>query len=224
MGVPVSRVVRQVVTEHAPQERELLDAVERMTPRDRRRHLETSRERRQEPSTVDFGLEVVVPLVTPVLWLVLTEAARETAATAVRASAQAARSRWRRFRGRGREPEGEPEITLPLSAEQLGVVRDAVLTQCVETGLSAARATAIANAVFYALSTSAGREESSGQGESGRASAAAAWPPDRTRSPSAASASWPRRRTGTWRCRWRCTTSSVPEGRGRRGRARDRAC
>ena len=139
MGVPVSRVVRQVVTEHAPQEhapqeRELLDAVERMTPRDRRRHLETSRERSrersQEPSTVGFGLEVVVPLVTPVLWLVLTEAARETAATAMRASAQAARSRRRRFRGRGREPEGEPEITLPLSAEQLGVVRDAVLTQC----------------------------------------------------------------------------------------------
>ncbi|MEV5339709.1 hypothetical protein AB0K93_14640 [Streptomyces sp. NPDC052676] len=169
MGVPVSRVVRQVVTEHAPQERELLDAVERMTPRARRRHLEASRERRQEPSTVDFGLEVVVPLVTPVLWLVLTEAARETAATAVRASAQAARSGWRRFRGRGREPEGEPEITLPLSAEQLGVVREAVLTQCVETGLSAARATAIANAVFYELSTSAGREEPSGQGESGRA-------------------------------------------------------
>ncbi|MEV5321939.1 hypothetical protein AB0K92_30575 [Streptomyces sp. NPDC052687] len=162
MGVPVSRVIRPVVSEHAPGERDLLDAVEGMTPRDRRRHL-AEMGRAPSTSTVDFGLEVVVPLVTPVLWLVLTETAREAAATAVRASAQAARSRWRRWRGRA--PEDEPEIPLPLSAEQLGVVREAVLTQCVETGLSPDRATAIANAVFYELSTATGREDPSGQDE-----------------------------------------------------------
>ncbi|QIJ63483.1 hypothetical protein [Streptomyces sp. JB150] len=134
MGVPVSRVVRQVASEHAPGERDLLDAVEGMTPRDRRRHLAKMR-RAPSTSTVEFGLEVVVPLVTPVLWLVLTEAARGAAATAVRASAQAARSRWRRWRGRA--PEDEPELPLPLSAEQPGVVREAVLTRCVGQGGSA---------------------------------------------------------------------------------------
>ncbi|QYX79041.1 hypothetical protein [Streptomyces akebiae] len=113
------------------------------------------------PSTLDYGLDVVVPLVTPVLWLVLTEAARETAASAVRASAQAVRSRWQRLRGR--EPESEPEITLPLSAEQLDVVREAVLTQCAQAGLSTARATAIANAVFHQLSTPVDRDATSAE-------------------------------------------------------------
>ncbi|MET9830976.1 hypothetical protein ABZ078_17090 [Streptomyces sp. NPDC006385] len=162
MAVPVSRVVRHVVSEHAPEELVLLDSVEGMEPGRRRRHLAAmGRDRRESPSTLDYGLDVVVPLVTPVLWLVLTEAARETAASAVRASAQAVRSRWQRLRGR--EPEGEPEITLPLSAQQLGAVRDAVLTQCLETGLSAGRATAIANAVFHELSTAEGRDEAVGQ-------------------------------------------------------------
>jgi hypothetical protein len=157
MAVAVGRVVRHVITEHAPEELVLLESVERMDPGTRRRHLAAmGGRRRKPPSTLDYGLDVVVPLVTPVLWLVLTEAARETAASAVRASAQAMRSRWQRLRGR--EPEGEPEIMVPLSAEQLGLVREAVLTQCVAAGLGTARATAVANAVFHQLSTSGDRD------------------------------------------------------------------
>ncbi|MGV4927637.1 hypothetical protein K2224_28760 (plasmid) [Streptomyces sp. BHT-5-2] len=161
MAVLVSHVVRKVIAEHVHEERVLLDAVEQMDPATRTRHLTGGRERNE---TLGYGLDVVMPLVTSVLWLALTELAQETAKSAVQSTTRVVQARWQRFRRR--ERQAEPEIIVPLSAQQIGLVREKVLVQCTQAGLNTARATVVANAVFHELSTysSAGDSSSPGGG------------------------------------------------------------
>lgn len=151
MAIEVRIVVRNIIAEHAPEELILLDAAEHLDPAARTRQLTPGGGSRE---TLGYGLETAAALILPVLWLVLTELARQTAQTAGESAAEGLRGWWReRRRGRaGSAAEDEPVIVPPLSAEQLGLVRQRVLDQCAQAGIGTARATAVANAVFHELS------------------------------------------------------------------------
>lgn len=72
----VADLVRDIVAEEAPRELPVAEGLRRLGDDGAVRRL-TRRRRRREP--LGFGLGEVVPLVTPVLWVVLDEAVRRSA-------------------------------------------------------------------------------------------------------------------------------------------------
>jgi hypothetical protein len=68
--VPISRVVREVVEEVAPDETPIVDQLEGSSNSRAVRRLER-RSKRSEP--LAFGVEDLIPLVAPVVWIVLTK-------------------------------------------------------------------------------------------------------------------------------------------------------
>ncbi|WP_370261997.1 hypothetical protein [Streptomyces sp. V4I8] len=147
MATEVRHVVRNVIAEHAPEELVLLDAAEQVPPAARNKRLAPGNSTRE---ALGFGLEVATALVVPILWLVLTELARQTAQTVAESTTEGVRGWWRGRRNRRGGTE-EPTIVPPLSREQISLVRGKVLDQCAEAGIEPGRATAIANAVFHEL-------------------------------------------------------------------------
>lgn len=154
MATEVRHVVRNVIAEHAPEELVLLDAAEQLPPAARNKQLAPGHSTRE---ALGFGLEVATALVVPILWLVLTELARQTAQTVAESTTEGVRGWWRGRRSRkgGLGATEEPAIVPPLSTEQISLVRGKVLDQCTGAGIDPARATAIANAVFHELSVHA---------------------------------------------------------------------
>lgn len=147
MATEVRHVVRNVIADHAPEELVLLDAAEQVPPAVRNKRLAPGNSTRE---ALGFGLEVATALVVPILWLVLTELARQTAQTVAESTTEGVRGWWRGRRNRRGGTE-EPTIVPPLSREQISLVRGKVLDQCAEAGIEPGRATAIANAVFHEL-------------------------------------------------------------------------
>lgn len=127
-SVKVRDVVREVVGRVAPEELPLVDGLARSDDATVVRRL-SGRGRRREP--LGFGLGEIVALVTPVVWLVLNEAAQRAAAAAVDGAGKGAKRFLRKV---FRRPS--PPVTLPaLTPEQIAEVRGRLLEAAKKQGL-----------------------------------------------------------------------------------------
>ncbi|WP_432955949.1 hypothetical protein [Micromonospora haikouensis] len=142
----VRDAVRDVVSEVAPDELLLVNALRRLDDDSAVRRLSHIRQRR-EP--LGFGLAEVAVLVTPVVWIALDEVVRMS----VEAGVQRTRSRvgsWLRARlGRGAPPRSMPVLT----GEQLRAVRDRIRELAVAGGTEPEAAAVLADRVVARLAT-----------------------------------------------------------------------
>lgn len=143
-GAAVRDVVRAVVAEVAPEELALVDGlrgfdddtvVTRLTAR------------RGGGDALGFGLEEVVCLVTPVLWVALDECARRVVGGAVDRFSPGAGRRIGRVLRRRTVPLAVPA----LNDEQVAEVRRRILELSAQTGVEAARAEVLADRVALRL-------------------------------------------------------------------------
>jgi hypothetical protein len=138
-------VVRDVVSEIAPEELVLLDASAALDDAQVARLLE----RRNREG---FGMGDGVELTTPVVWLVVNEAAHQSV-DAVTDSAV-----WRDMRSVVRRlfrRRTAPVVVPPLTLDQLDEVSRSVLLAAAQRGLSEQRAQVIAHAVVARLALGA---------------------------------------------------------------------
>ncbi|MFD5396548.1 hypothetical protein ACFWJW_20270 [Streptomyces sp. NPDC127097] len=150
MGLAVRQVVCDVVAETASEELPLIEGMRDLDDAAVDRAL-LRRGRRREP--LGFGLELVVALVTPVLWAVLAELAKQTLSTVGEGAAPRLRNRVRRLFRRSGDPT---PLQLPtLSQEQIVQVRDTVLERCTAAGVEDPRALAVADGVAARLALDA---------------------------------------------------------------------
>lgn len=147
VGVWVRDVVREVVTETAPEELLLMNDLARFDDAAVVRRLRR-RGGRREP--LGFGLSEIAALVTPVVWLVLDQMAKKAAGTAVDGMATGAKAVLHAVFRRKSAPVAIP----PLTPGQLAEVRKRVLETAAHRGLEQERATAIADAVVARLALS----------------------------------------------------------------------
>ncbi len=159
-GSLVRDVVRAVVTKVAPEE---LPVVAGLAEFDDATVVRRLGRRRQAREPLGFGVGELVVVVTPVVWLVVDQAAKKIAGAAVDGTAKGARAVLRRlFRRRS-----APVVVPPLTREQLREVRQQVLEATWERGLSDKRATAVADAVVARLAL--GESGSAAEGPEGTA-------------------------------------------------------
>ncbi|WP_432924996.1 hypothetical protein ACQPZZ_31300 [Microbispora sp. CA-135349] len=143
-AVLVRDVVRRVVADCAPEETVVVEGLLRYSDAE---VLSRLRRRRHTRDPLGFGLNDIVPLVAPLLWLTLESARQKLADAAVKQAARGSVSLWRRIRRR----KAKPEIIPPLTREQLAMVRQMVLDAAAEAGLPARRAKQLADNVSAAL-------------------------------------------------------------------------
>ncbi|WP_194894347.1 hypothetical protein [Catenulispora pinisilvae] len=144
MGSTVYEVVRDVVAQAAPEEAVLVVALGRLDQRQVARLLRG----RHRDERVGFGLEGVLAVVTPVVWIVVDEASRTAASAATRGLGAKLRVLMRRFlRRRPRLPAEVPA----LSAEQLDAVHSRILDAAHAAGLKDATAVRLADHVLARL-------------------------------------------------------------------------
>jgi hypothetical protein len=157
----VGDVVRDVVADAAPEELPLVEGLSRFDDETVVRRL-TRRSRPREP--LGFGLDEVAVLVTPVVWIVVEEAARRVVDSAVTGAAKGLRARLRRLLGRRATPLTVPQLT----REQIVEVQQRVLELAGQNGLEQERAAMLANLLGARLSPQvSGSEESSHTSRSG---------------------------------------------------------
>ncbi|MEU8680364.1 hypothetical protein [Streptomyces sp. NPDC048611] len=150
MGLAVRQVVCDVVAEAADEE---LPLIEGMQDLDDAAVDHTLMRRGRSREALGFGLEMTVALVTPVLWAVLAELAKQTLAKVSEGAAPRLRGR---VRGLFRRTRGTTPLHLPpLSQEQIVHVREAVLERCTAAGVEGARALAVADGVAARLALDA---------------------------------------------------------------------
>jgi hypothetical protein len=127
---------------------------------------------RQDP--LGFGLDQAVALVTPVVWLAVSEAVRRLGGDVAGGVAEWVKTTARKVLRR----RVAPTIVPPLTREQLAMVWQLVLEMAEHRGLSKQRASVIADAVVARLALAApGSDVSSdlvASGDSGGGDAGAA--------------------------------------------------
>ncbi|WP_205862671.1 hypothetical protein [Planosporangium thailandense] len=141
---PVRDVVREVVSDAAPDELLLVEGLCRSDDESVAARL-AARDRSDEP--LGFGLGEIAALVTPVVWIALDEAARKATGAAVGGVGRRLRVWLRRIFRR-------PAVTRtipPLTPDQLEAVRLRVLELSTESGMAPAAATALAERVVARL-------------------------------------------------------------------------
>lgn len=142
----VRDVVRDVLAETAPEEVPLYEALNSRFDDDRVVRLLSRRTRRREP--LGFGLNDLVPLAMPVVWLALDEVARR----GVEAAADSVTSRLRAgIRRIFRRTRAAPRTVPALTREQIAAVRQRVLEKADEAGIRGERAVALADGVIARL-------------------------------------------------------------------------
>ncbi|WP_345603143.1 hypothetical protein [Pseudonocardia adelaidensis] len=148
-GMRVRDVVRDVVAEVAPEESAVVQGLARFDDDTVVRRLARSGGRR-EP--LGFGVGEIAALVTPVVWLVVDEAAKRAAESAVDGAARGTKALLRRVMRRPAAPVVVPALT----REQLREVRQQVRETAEQRGLEPERAAAIADAVVVRMALAAG--------------------------------------------------------------------
>lgn len=142
----VRDVVRGVLAETAPEELPLFEALNNRFDDDRVVRLLSRRTRPREP--LGFGLNELVPLAMPVVWLALNEVARRAVGAATESVTSRLRATLRRiFRRKRAAPRTVPVLT----REQIATVRQRVLEKADEAGISRERAVALAEGVVARL-------------------------------------------------------------------------
>lgn len=150
--VAVGDIVRDVIAEAAPAELPVADGLRKLGPGTVRRRL---RRRRLSRDPVGFGLNVIVPLMTPVAWIAVDELVRrvvdDTSGGLARRLGRALRTLARRVTHR---PQAEVTVTAavpPLSHAQLLGVRRRVLELAPKYYLTPEDAEALADRVVAQL-------------------------------------------------------------------------
>ncbi|MFI0467975.1 hypothetical protein ACH347_28175 [Saccharopolyspora sp. 5N102] len=147
-GTRVRDAVRAIVAEVAPEELPLVDGLRRFDDEAAVARLARGGNAR-EP--LGFGLEEIVALVTPVVWIVLDEAVRKAVGDAVDGASGGLRKAWRKVTRRSSEPLSVPALT----TEQIADVRRRVFEMAEKTGLDPERAEVLADRVVAQLALSA---------------------------------------------------------------------
>ncbi|NLU65948.1 hypothetical protein [Streptomyces sp. HNM0574] len=140
----VRDVVRAVVTDTAAEELPLVDALSVYDDATVVRRL-GRRKPRRDP--LGFGLGEIAVLVTPVVWLVLDQAARQFTDLAVQTGLARVRALFDRLRRRPSPPVLVPALT----REQLAEVHRRVRESAQQKGLDAERAASVADSVIARL-------------------------------------------------------------------------
>ncbi|WP_063759293.1 hypothetical protein [Streptomyces scopuliridis] len=147
--VRVRDVVRDVVAEVAPEESSVIAGLAQFDDAAVVRLLKQKGNGRREP--LGFGLGEIAVMATPVVWLVVDQAARQIGSVAADGATVGARSLVRRILRRR-----SAEVTVPsLAPEQLAEVHRQVLEAATRRGLERERAEVLADAVVARLTLSA---------------------------------------------------------------------
>lgn len=150
-------MVRDVVAAVAAEELPVIDGLTQFDDAVVVRRL-GGRARSREP--LGFGLGEIAVLVTPVVWLVLDQVAKQVADAAMNGAARGTRVLLRKVFGRRAAPVTVP----PLTAEQLGEVRSRILETAARRGLDPQLALAIADTVVARLASIPPGEDGQGFG------------------------------------------------------------
>lgn len=137
-------MVRAVVAQVAADELVLVDELSRV---DDKAAVRLLRHRRRREPSLGYGLAEVATLVTPVVWLSLSEAARRIGASAGDGAAAGGRALFRKLLRR----KAPPAVIAKPTAEQRAMIHRIVLDAGVTRGLSQQRAATIADAVYTQL-------------------------------------------------------------------------
>ncbi|MFK0260252.1 hypothetical protein ACIQU1_02760 [Streptomyces angustmyceticus] len=148
--VYVRDLVREVVAEHAAHELPLVDSLRRL---DDDEVVRTLGRRGQKREPLGFGYAEVAALVTPVVWLVLDQAARRAVDTATESLLTRGRSGMRRMLRRA--PAPPQRVPVELDPAELALVRAQILERAAERGIEAREAEALADGVVARLATAA---------------------------------------------------------------------
>ncbi|KOT88633.1 hypothetical protein ADK86_31925 [Streptomyces sp. NRRL F-5755] len=118
----------------------------------------TGRGRKREP--LGFGYAELTALVTPVVWLVLDQAARRTVDAAMESVTARGRAGMRRLFRRTRTPAAPaPDRVLAgLDPAELALVRRHILERAAERGIDAREAEALADGVVARIATAGGEQ------------------------------------------------------------------
>ncbi|MFE4535237.1 hypothetical protein ACFRKB_09170 [Streptomyces scopuliridis] len=158
--VRVRDVVRDVVAEVAPEELSVIAGLAQFDDAAVVRMLKRQGNGRREP--LGFGLGEIAVMATPVVWLVVDQAARQIGTVAADSATVGARSLVRRILRRR-----SAEVTVPsLAPEQLAEVHRHIVETAARRGLERERAEALADSVVARLTLSATRAQTDESGES----------------------------------------------------------
>ncbi len=150
----VRDLVREVVAEHAAHELPLVDSLRTL---DDDRVVRTLAGGGQKREPLGFGYAEVSALVTPVVWLVLDQAARRTVDRATEGLLARGRAGVRRLL---RRAPGAPSRTLiALDPVELALVRTRIVEQATERGVDRREAEALADSVVARIATAAAADE-----------------------------------------------------------------
>ncbi|MFR0357587.1 hypothetical protein [Streptomyces sediminimaris] len=151
-GATVREVVRDVVAETAPGELVILDGLDTADEASVTRLLSR---RRGPHEPLGFGGLEVSALVTPVVWLAVSEAVKHAATLTVDGVAQGVRPRLRAaLRRLLRRPE-PPSVLPVLTPDQLDAVHRQVVEGARAAGIAEERSTALADSVVSRLARAA---------------------------------------------------------------------
>lgn len=144
----VRDVVRAVVAEHAAHELPLVDGLRELDDARVVRIL-SGRGPRREP--LGFGLAEAGALVTPVVWMVLDQAARRGVDAAADSLMERVLAVLRRFLRR--QEAARPRVLAALDRDQLTLVRAHILERAAGQGIDDRQAEALADGVVARLAT-----------------------------------------------------------------------
>ncbi|WP_157105960.1 hypothetical protein [Nocardia sienata] len=144
----VGDVVRDVIAQVAPEE---LPMVDRLRPLGDRAAVRILSRRKRSRDLLGFGIDEIVVLASPVVWIVVSEAVARFTDSAITGGGRAARSGLRRLLRRG---PVEQEIP-PLDGDQIAEIRAQVLDSALRSGMDADRAAIVADAVAGRLALAA---------------------------------------------------------------------
>jgi hypothetical protein len=137
---PISAIVRDVVCQVAPAELPIVDGLAALD------HPQVVRRVRQRPrkrEQLGFGLGEVAVLVTPILWLVLDQAAQQVAGSAVKGTGNGLKALTRKLLRRSSGAVALPALNQP----QLDLLWQEVVTAARQKGLPDEQARELADAL-----------------------------------------------------------------------------
>jgi hypothetical protein len=150
--IAVDFIVWDVIAEAAPAELPVVDGLRKLGPDTVRRRL---RRRRPSRDPVGFGLDDVVPLMTPVAWIAVDELVRRivdgTSSSLAARIGRALRAVVRRVTRRPQAEATAEAVVPPLSPAQLAEVRRRVLELAPRYHLTSTDADALADRVVARL-------------------------------------------------------------------------
>lgn len=144
----VRDVVREVVAEQAAHELPLVDGLRELDD-ERVIRILLGRGPRREP--LGFGLAEAAALVTPVVWLVLDQAARRGVDAATDGLMDRGRAVLRRVLRKS--PAPEPRELVELDRDELALVRTRILEGAAGQGIGSEQAEVLADSVVARLAT-----------------------------------------------------------------------